>query len=326
MTVTRLLLQSARLSIFKAGANTSIDVKAWIANQGYYIDEDLKKGEFTLRCSAPADLSRALANDLNRMAIAAFESAAGVRTDQTLPRSMAWGAIRAYYASFFAAHAFMRLYGISCSQLDHEHVNKIFQSAQMFGKTGGLTSVETGFYSIKIDQNFSTITFQKLKDSHKDTWAELLATIENLEAKIPNATAISMHKIEASALLTSLREGITGASSVKGNWLSTMRNSINYRHTHGVWFPYSVKAGGGDILDAASRNWLNTPSTQGRTQHTAELENFFEVAVMLVAVVRELITAACDLSDSLDPSMKNGCLKLLNEVKIVSRNAREQAA
>jgi hypothetical protein len=315
MSATRLLLQTARLSVFSPGSSTAIDVKAWIANQGYYIDVDLLKNEFTLRASNPSELARALANDLNRMAIAAFESAAGVRPDQVLPRSMAWGAIRAYYASFFAAHTFMRMFGASCSQLENDHVNKIFQSAQMFGKTGGLTSVEAGFYSINIDRNFSSVKFRKLKDSHKDTWAELLATIENLEAAIPSATAISQHKIDASALLTDLKSGISSANSVHGNWLSTIRNSINYRHTHGVWFPYSVKAERGELLDAASRNWLNPPSLQGRPQRTGELENFFDVAVMLVSLVRELVTAACELTDPLNPIIKNGCMKLLNELK-----------
>lgn len=317
------MLQSARLSVFKPGSTTAIDVKAWIANQGYFIDVDLRKTEFTLRVSEPTDLERALANDLNRMAIATFESAAGIRPDQVLPRSIAWGAIRAYYASFFAAHTFMRLFGTSCSQLDHEHVNKIFQSAQTFGKTGGLTSVETGFYAINIDQNFSSVTFRKLKDSHKDTWAELLATIENLESTIRSANAIKQHKLDASMLLTNLKSGISSANSINGNWLSTIRNSINYRHTHGVWFPYSTKAERSELLDAASRNWLQDSRPQGRPQRAGELENFFDVAVMLVSLVRELIAAASELSDPLNPAIKNGCMKLLNEVKIAARNGRE---
>lgn len=326
MSGIRLLLQSARLSLFRPGGASANDVKAWVANQGYYIDVDLGKTEFTLRPSNPSDLARALANDLNRMAIAAFESAAGVRSDQVLPRSIAWGAIRTYYASFFAAHTFMRLFGISCSQLDPEHVNKIFQSAQTFGKTGGLASVEAGFYSINIDHNFGSVKFRKLRDSHKDTWAELLATIENLEATIPSATAISQHKIDASGLLTDLKSGISSANSVNGNWLSTVRNSINYRHTHGVWFPYSAKNGRDELLDAVSRNWLNAPSPQGRPPRTGELENYFDVAIMLVSLVRELITVASELTDPLDPIFKNGCLKLLNEVKTAARNVREPHA
>lgn len=323
MSATRLLLQSARLSIFQSTSTAAIDVKGWIANQGYFIDVDLQKDAFTLRVADSDPLIKALGNDLNRMAIATFESAAGVRSDEVLPRSMAWGAIRAYYASFFAAHTLMRLFGVACSQLDHEHTSKIFQSAQIFGKTGGLSSIESGFYAIEMNRDFTAVKFRKLKDSHRDTWAELLGVIQNLENAIPGAVAISAHKITASNILTALKEGISTANSQKGNWLSTMRNSINYRHTHGTWFPYSSKASKSELLEAAARNWLKMPSFDNRSPTVGELENFFDVSTMLVSVTRELLTSASELSNPLDPAIKNGCLKLLNSVKGTGKPARE---
>lgn len=317
MSALRVLLHGARLSVFQPTSATAIDLKGWIANQNYFIDVDIQKSDFILRVSDPDEVKRALANDLNRMAIAAFESAAGVATEMTLPRSLAWGSIRSYYASFFAAHAFMRLYGTACSQLDSEHVNAIYKSATMFGKTGGLTSLESGFYSIEIDSNFATIRFRKLKDSHKDTWAVFLALIKLLDANIPSTTALSKHKVEASSLLTELQTGITQARCSQGNWLSAMRNSINYRLTHGVWFPYSAKVARIELLDSASRNWLNTPSYCASISHQGELDSFFGITALIVSLLRELVTAAAQLSDPLNPVMKNGCLRLLNDIRAI---------
>jgi uncharacterized protein (UPF0332 family) len=324
MSAIRVLLQSARLSIFEPTGLGAADVKAWIANQNYFVDVDLLSGEFSLRASDPGELRRALANDLNRMAAAAFESAAGVASDPVLPRSMAWGSIRSYYAAFFAAHAFLRMYGTACSQLDSEHVNAIYQVAKIFGKTGTLHSLDSGFYSIAIDQNFSNIKFRKLKESHKDTWSVFLALLKEVEAAVPTATALSKHKVEASNLLSNLQDGLTKANCAKGNWLSVMRNSINYRLTHGAWFPHRERGTRLDLLDSASRKWLQEPLPIGGISGSCDLDAFFDVAATTVALLRELVTTGAALIDPPDALFKNGCLKLLNDVK-ASRKAKEAA-
>lgn len=318
MTAIRVILQSARLALFQPLGNSGVDLKGWLANQNYFIDSDIQKSQFSIRPSQPNEVAQALAHDLNRMSCAAFESAAGVGPDITIPRSLAWGAIRSYYSAFFAAHAFMRMFGSGCVQLETDHVNKIFSSATLFGKTGTLNALDAGFFHVEISPNFDSLTFVRLRDSHKDTWGTLINVIEKIDNAIPSATALSKHKIDASALLTDLKSGLSRAGSNKGNWLSTMRNSINYQQSHGVWFPFSSKEARADLLDSASRSWLTAPSPRGTT-HATDLENFFQTSTGLVTLCRELICAAAALHDPMNPVVRNGCIKLLNDVKATKK-------
>lgn len=217
MTAARVLLQSARLPIFRAGSTAATDIKAWVANQNYFFDQDISKASFSLRASDPDQLRQALANDTNRLAGAAFESAAGIGIDSFLPRSLAWGTIRSYYAAFFAAHGLMRLFGTACVQLEDEHVDQVLTAAQAFGRSGGLSTLDKGFFSAYIEPSFDRITFARLSDSHRDTWTTLLTVIDQIDASIPGSTALSAHKIEASSLLSDLRSGLTQSGAVKGN-------------------------------------------------------------------------------------------------------------
>lgn len=317
MTTARLLLQMARLEVFQPGSSASIDLKGWVANQNYFIDADIQPNEFTLRASSPQQLAAALSTDLNRLAGAAFESAAGIKTDQALPRSLAWGAIRSYYSAFFAAHAFMRLYGVACSQFESEHIDRVLASARAFGRAGGLSSVDSGFFVVEIDPVFKTAKFRRLRESHKDTWGVFLGVLQALDQRIPGTVGLSKHKIEASALISEIKAGLTRSSSVKGNWLSTMRNSINYQQTHGAWFPHGAKARA-DTLDTVSRTWLSAPIASTPAV-ASDLEIFFGLTVQIVATLRELLSEGAALVNPLNPLMKNGCMKLLNDVQAVRR-------
>lgn len=323
MTAVRVLLQNARLQLFQPGLVSALDVKAWVANQNYFFAQDITAASFSLRASDPSQLRQALANDLNRVASAAFESAAGIGLDTALPRSLAWGSVRSYYSAFFAAHAFMRLFGTACVQLDGEHVDRILNAAQVMGRSGGLAALGSGFFAASIDPTFQAVTFRRLKDSHRDTWATLLSVFDTLEAAIPATTALSSQKLEASTLLSDLKAQLTRSGSTKGNWLSIMRNSINYRQSHGAWFPYNRSADTA-LLEAASRAWKISPSPTLQIP-LSELDCFFHASTKLVALVRELTSVAAELNSPLNPTFKNGFVKLLNEAKKPKRRTTRES-
>lgn len=312
MTAARVVLQKARLQLFQSGSTSSIDIKAWVANQNYFFTKNIEATTFSLRASDPDQLRQALANDLNRLASAAFESAAGIGPDLYLPRSLAWGAVRSYYAAFFAAHAFIRLFGSACVQLDDEHVDKVFGAASAFGRDGGLKTLDSGFFVAEIEPDFSAVTFRRLRDSHRDTWATLISVVNAVEAGLPGTTALGHDKLEAATLLSNLKAQLTRSGSAKGSWLSSMRNAINYRQSHGAWHPYQRSADP-SLLDSAARAWRVRPSlgTPGTSQ--SELEIFLHTSTSLVALVRELMVLAAQLNSPLSPTFSNGCMKLLSE-------------
>lgn len=315
-SISKVLVQQARLDIFSCNRTTEIDIKGWIANQNYFIDTDLVQNDFFIRASDKEYLKAALANDCNRMASAAIESISGMQVDGVLKRSGAWGVIRAYYAAFFSVHSIMRMFGISCSQLEQVHVGKIYESARAVGKTGSVTRLDRGFYAIKIDEDFSSVSFQKYKNSHKDTWGEFLTLIEQLIGDSPNVTAMGKYKVEAVDILISVKRGITRSRCTeKGNWLSEMRNSINYKHSHGVWFPYERKPVAPSYIQKIGSDWMKPVDAHNLGLSSGDIEAFFEVTLLLNCLFRELLVSCMDKSSNESQIFTNGSLRLLKTIQ-----------
>lgn len=314
--ISKVLVQQTRLDIFNCDRATQIDMKGWIANQNYYVDNDLTSNDYTVRAADKEYLKSALANDCNRMAVAAIESISGVRLDQTLKKSGAWGVIRAYYSAFFAIHSIMRMYGISCSQLEQVHVNKIYESANAVGKTGAISRLDKGFYAIRVDSNYSNVSFHKYKDSHKDTWGEFLNLIEQLISDSASVAAISKYKLEAVDILSKVKRGITlSRCTEKGNWLSVMRNSVNYQHSHGVWFPYERKPVAPDCIEAIAKDWTSPVASLEIGLNKSDIESFFEVVLLINSLLRELLVSCSSKAGEKNQAFTNGSLKLLNTIK-----------
>lgn len=315
-SIEKVLVQQSLLGIFSCPRTTDIDLKGWVANQNYFVDDPLVNNDFIVRASDAKYLKSALANDCNRMASASIESISGVQLDDSLRKSGAWGVIRTYYSAFFAAHSIMRMFGISCSQLDQAHVNKIFESAKTLGKTGGLVQLERGFYSISIDPRFSLVRFKKNKDSHRDTWGEFLKLLENLSVDSRNVAAISKYKIEAIDIISTIKRGITRSGcGDKGNWLSLMRNSVNYQQSHGVWFPYDGRQTAQGYIDSAGRDWTKPIEMLDRGLNRGDIETFFEVSLLISALFRELLVGCAEKSGGGNKVFSNGALKLLKTLR-----------
>ena len=298
----RALSQLAYLEIFKKQNKTLTDVKAWVANQNYYVDSGMTPTSFTLTVYDQEGLQAALANDCNRMSMAAIESICGVHIDSIFSKSSAWAAIRSYYASFFAAHAILRVFGYSYSQLEFEHTKKIFEVAKTLNVHGVHSKIEHGFYCIRIDKEFRKIQFEKKNESHKDMWRGFLTLIEQLTNDVTQISAISKHKIEAIDLLSEARNGVTkNGSNTAGNWLSELRNQVNYKHSHGTWHPNEMGVVTQRIIANISSQWKKPSeifSTAGKQQ---EMELFFESTTLLLSFMREILCECAECSSANEP-------------------------
>lgn len=314
---TRVLSQLAYLDIFKGPSKTAIDVKGWVANQKYHVAPGMTSKCFILTTQDSEGLRAALANDCNRMSMAAIESICGVQADLSFPNSSAWATIRSYYASFFAAHALLRVFGQSYSQLESEHTKKIFEMAQALNVHGDFNNIESGFYCIKIDKHFTELKFEKQKDSHKDMWRGFLALINQLIAQIDSTSAISFHKIYAMELLEEARRGVTkNGSRSMGNWLSELRNQVNYQHLHGAWFPYEVGIADRRIVETVSSNWRKPAATFNAVNKQRELEIFFESTALLLSLLREMLCVCAERVGDKGSVFQNGALRMLRTIEI----------
>lgn len=214
------------------------EFKAWLASGRYQINHISEKGsEVELHVNDHEFLTESLGYDFCRFSCAAFESTRDIREDNNFPKATAWAGIRAYYAAFFAAHAILRLFGVSCSQIEASQALTLNKYATNIYDISN--KISSGFFMGIFNPTTSLVTLNKLNDTHKDTWTTFDAKLEELSRSVLSVQGVSNEKAEVSAFLTALSNSLKNSGKfTSGNWLSVFRNNLNYKHDYEAWYPY----------------------------------------------------------------------------------------
>lgn len=304
--------------IFEVTLHTEGDFKAWVANGSYLLSKNLtpsvqnRANEFELTFQQTDLLHASLANDCNRFSLASVESMWSVGKISKLPKSTGWASVQMYYSAFFAAHALLRIFGRSCSQFENEHVNKVYEIAELTQLAGTVSSIESGFYFSSIINN--VISFKKLKDSHADTWASFSGLLIWLIDNIQHTTGLGKHKVDAIDLLSNIKSSIHSANAAKGNWLSQIRNKVNYQHTHGVWYPYR---GASHDVELIMRNaeWLKPVNSFDLISSKSDISSLYNISNAIVSLMYNLLKYGYERSGKKSVPLSNGMFRLINQIQ-----------
>ncbi|RAK51475.1 hypothetical protein [Phenylobacterium deserti] len=220
----------------------SIELKHWLKVGTYAVESLSTLDRIVLR---PADIAvplGALACDVNRTCISSIETAQSIAEVQGLPKSLAWMLIKLYYSSFFAANALLRIQGVSCSYLDIEEVLSLRRVAHSYGMRDA-AKISSGQYLLTFDMAAREIVVEKNSRlaSHEFVWSVYVAKIGEIRAKLSGALLASAYVKKVDLVLASLQDALNDQGRVNGNWLSQVRNAVNYRQELGVWYPYQGK-------------------------------------------------------------------------------------
>ena len=265
-------------------------LSAWTASGNYQIFSQIQPGHFALHTADPWPMLQALAFDCNRMATAAFESIEGIFLNSKFPRTVSWLAIQAYYSAFYAAHAILRIFGSSCSQLNSAKVNEV---ADVYGYSNGIFA-NGGFYLCTSQANLSQMDCAQLivggDGSHGAMWAVFYEMIVKLSDLVLTSDKIPQPSQETSAFLVNLAQALKRAPI--GNSLSAFRNAVNYQHLYGLWYPYlnaSDRFDGSRLLSLTKR-WRWDPLILfANPRPNRDLRSFIETCTAIVSFCRELI-------------------------------------
>lgn len=214
------------------------EFKAWLASGRYQVNSISPGGsEVELYVVDHEFLAESLGYDFCRFACAAFETTRDIKEDSNFPKATAWAGIRAYYAAFFSAHSILRLFGVSCSQIEASQASTLTKyAASLYGVNNKLSS---GFYMGSFDSANNLVSLKKLNDTHKDTWSIFHAKLRELSNSVLAVQGVSKEKADVSAFLTSLSNALTDSGKHgAGNWLSLFRNNLNYKQDYEAWYPY----------------------------------------------------------------------------------------
>lgn len=199
-------------------------------------------------------------NDAIRLANAAFESAAAKEVASLAPHACAWQFIRYYYSAYFAANALMRLCGYACTNLTVIDCTSINEQAMLYG-VGGLgdrDKIAPGLYYARFDSSKTpTVTLRASSSKggvHIQFWVGFLAFLGSLKHDINKSSAPKVDQLAALTELAALTAELQRSGTQQGSWLSEMRNAVNYRFEHGLWFPYDDAQADRTTLLAALKN------------------------------------------------------------------------
>lgn len=265
------------------------------------------------------ELKSAICHDLSRMACAAFESIHAMEPPGGLDKSSGWGIIRSYYAAFFAIHSIVRIFGTTCTQLDAQHVQYVSKVTSY--SHAGSVKHSSGLYLGKWDDINGVLRFSKpTENTHEATWKIFLDVLVDLRNSLLSGSSIGLvADLQNAALeLDSLRNSLCENGFNLGNWLSHIRNRVNYRHDFEAWFPYGKPAKHyRAIWNGANGRWLQPPMPiKSIPVHGRELEKTMELSGAIVSLCRcfiEHISDTCVKKDSFVKFGPHSLIELLRK-------------
>lgn len=314
----KIIHQLSQNKIFEVSSKSEGDLKAWVANGQYLMENPLvpnsqkRANEFKLRFQDSDSIYIALTNDCNRFAQAAIESMWCIGKVEKLPKSTAWATVQMYYSAFFAAHALLRIFGRACTQLDSGHVKAVYQVADATEMTAGVSCIENGFYSSVIENQ--CIEYRKLKDSHADTWLSFANLLTWIIENVQNTTGLGKHKSDAIDLVSSLKQAMSQSGAVKGNWPSQVRNSVNYQQSYGTWFPYKNAVHDQEAI-LRNSDWLREPKAFDLSSNNNEIKSLYNISNSILSLMYQLIRYGYERAGKISSPLANGTFRLINQIQ-----------
>lgn len=221
------------------------------------------------------------AHEADRFASAAFESILTGSRSENYPRSVGWLLVRCYYATFFAAHALLRLHGWACARITppsligiNKEISVLFPNQQ---------SLKSGLYLIKFLPGGSELDFEKMDSglggSHEMLWSLLTPYLNSITtAALLNSSPEHQQFV---SMIDSFMQFIKKSGG--SNWFTQVRNRVNYAHEYGAWFPYRRSTTDYDRISRAMSGWAGLPEGISVKAGGGELVEFAAACSFLIS-------------------------------------------
>ncbi len=275
-----------------------VGLESWLIN-GAYSWLPSPAGVVLLDVSTDIDsLANAIASEVSRFSCATYESLLDAGPGGHSDQALGWALIRYYYATFYAAHALLRISGQSVTMVSHETASRLNSiGGQYLGISPG---IHPGLNLIRVDpKNRFRVLISRIGEgrggSHEEMWKLFLAFVADLETQLILTQGQTQDALRAVQTLTELRNQLCRRGKRNGSWLSSVRNDLNYRHKHGVWYPYGVTKETAKSLFFRMQRW--TPSAAGGYE-IGKVSDELGCFIDSCNVMTQLLTAALfDLSN-----------------------------
>ena len=289
----------------------SSNMKTWLLDGDFELDSGSAATQVPVIRNATKSFEPSLAREVDRFLCAMGESFFELQPAKFASRSIGWSLIRAYYSSYFAAHAILRMAGRCVTQLDTPLSQSVMRSLQATGPAPHWILGKSQ-YLVRYDETNQLLTFADKHaakgGSHQFVWKMFGTLIEEL---IASTTALGSAYQNEVLLLEGISDTLTSQQALQDfSWLSTVRNSVNYSFSHSVWFPFDgFQSGQSKKLMATLKcdDSINYLVSNSNTQ--SDLEKFCEATSFLVSFANAAANEISYRSNS-KPFMSKSYLKL----------------
>jgi hypothetical protein len=188
----------------------------------------------------------------------------------------------------------MRMHGISCGPLDRAQIHSVMKVADLYG-FAPQQPVSGALYQYNFDTLQRKLITSHVKrvssGPHEGFWL-IFHNLEELTIQILSANAGIIRDQQTAATKTEeLRRNLSFAGASRGNWLSTVRNQVNYDQRFATWFPFLRRMKYYDQLFPRVDEWKTESTFIDLSSHEGrDLRRFQATCNFILALCRESIS------------------------------------
>ncbi len=216
------------------GTSSSIasGLRSWITSARYSVDPNSTENAIKITNFDTNEFVQYFAYDWERFALSSYESFKLHKLELVDANLPAWPTLKLYYGAFFAAHAITRAVGTSVTSLDSRQAQLLSDFLALTTNTA--KPVEPGSFEVAFRNGELLLQKHKVGSGvHASFWSFFNRVLNG------KAEEAATNKSAGSGDFVAGSIEVTGAIGQGGNgvWIFSLRNDINYRHQHNLWFP-----------------------------------------------------------------------------------------
>ena len=239
---------------FVSDENCTKSLKLWLIEGNYYIN--YTPTDFSLFCQSMDEIKRSLSLDAFRFISHAAQTVYELEKSNAYHTLTSWRMIQSYYAAYYSAHSVLRFFGQSFSHLEPGHVQHLKNRCN--SESGYDPKLPSSYYLISLSPENQLLSFCQCKESHRDLWKSFSRLISSISVDVLSLRASEVRRQSLSKQFADLADALTERGSYpSGNWLSFMRNEVNYNSYSGAWFPFEKSTPIFSELIKRVRHWRN---------------------------------------------------------------------
>lgn len=290
----------------------------WLKFGRFYVKDVISSDRFILEVASADDAADLFAATANRTLVGCFESIVSIEEVRVAPKSLAWMLVKLYYSAYFAAHSHMRICGWSCVNLEVVDATRVFDLADASNSSLPCSKINSGIFYVRFDAASREIHFEAAgtKRSHEALWEIYKKFLVHIRSALPNVLVIDPQRKFVESKIDAITKILCLKGANGGNWLSRVRNSVQYRYSHGVWYPYDIKKAFAEgVIGNVEDMFLMDPDkfdlAVNIQDNKAEIRTFSEGALFMSAIARGMALDMAARSSSNSSLSRRGAAKFL---------------